>query len=671
MTSNFVLPQFKALDIAAIEEELRVLLDNNRAVICELLTLETPDWNSFVYQLDLLGDALDRFWSPIQHLNSVQNTPELRETYNAGLKLISEYSTELSQNKGLYQQYSKIRHSHHYSNLSQGQQKAIDDNLLRFRLGGVSLESSDKQRYKEIALRLSEISSRFSENVLDTVNAWEKLIDDESELKGLPDYAKQAARQRAEDKGKKGWLFNLEFPTYYAIQTFSENRQLREELYRAYTTRASDQGPHDSKYNNDQLIGEVLELRAEKAKLLGFDNFAALSIESKMVDSPQQVLEFLDQLVDQSLEAAHEEFKELQEYASGQTKDITIQAWDVSFYSNKLKEQKHAISDEDLKPYFPATRVIPGMFEVVHRLFGLEIEQLTDVDVWHDDVSFYRIKDSNGVLRGAFYLDTFSRKNKRGGAWMDDCVSRMRMDDDIQLPVAYLTCNLTPPVGDKPALLTHNEVITLFHEFGHGLHHMLTQVEYRDVSGINGVEWDAVELPSQFMENWCWEREALDLISGHFETGEKIPAELLEKAQSAKNFQSAMMMVRQLEFSLFDMQIHLSDGTVNAQNILDNVREKVAVVPIPEFNRFQNSFTHIFAGGYAAGYFSYKWAEVLSADAFSRFEEEGIFNTITATEFLQKILERGGTQKAIELFTDFRGREPQIDALIRHSGLAA
>ena len=446
-------------------------------------------------------------------------------------------------------------------------------------------------------------------------------------------------------------------------------------MYRAFSTRASDQGPHDAKYNNDELIEEILALRLEKATLLEFDNFADLSLAKKMVESPKEVFDFLYDLADRALPRARQEMAEIEEYAKQRDNLTELQAWDIGYYSDKLKQQQYAISEEDLKPYFPASKAIPGMFEVVGKLFGLKISQIENVDVWHEDVAFYEIRDASDALRGEFYMDNFARANKRGGAWMDVCVSRRRLDESrVQIPVAYLTCNLTPPVGDDPALLTHNEVTTLFHEFGHGLHHMLTLVDTPDVAGISGVEWDAVELPSQFLENWCWEREALDIISGHYQSGEKIPDDLLAKAQAARNFQSAMQMVRQLEFSIFDMRIHNESRegkTADVQAVLAEVREKVSVVPSPSFNRFQNGFSHIFAGGYAAGYFSYKWAEVLSADAFAKFEEDGIFNAETGRSFMENILEKGGTDEAMILFENFRGRKPEIEALLRHTGLMA
>lgn len=668
-----VLPHFSSINSTQIATELNTILTKNRQDIVRLVSIEPTSWEQYIYPMECLDNDLERYWSPIRHLNAVMNSPDLRDAYNSGLKLISEYSTELGQNTALFKQYKSIKDSSIYARLEPGQQKSIDDNLRAFRLSGVSLDDREKSRFKEIALRLSELTTKFSENVLDSDNAWGKHIEDESELQGLTSSALSAAKERAKSKELNGWYLNLEFPTYYAVQTYSDNRALRQELYTAYTTRASENGPHDSKYNNDELISEILMLRAEKAQLLGFENFAELSVESKMVENADQVNSFLNELLEKSKPSATAEFAELSGFATQQGLIGNIQAWDIAYYSNKLKQELYAVADEDLKPYFPANVVIPGLFQVVNKLFGISIEKLEGIDVWHKDVGFYQITDNEKNVRGGFYLDTFARENKRGGAWMDECVTRMQTVDGLQLPVAYLTCNLTPPLEGQPALLTHNEVTTLFHEFGHGLQHMLTQVDYRDVSGINGVEWDAVELPSQFLENWCWDNQALEFISAHFETRENIPKDLLEKAQKAKNFQSAMQMLRQLEFALFDMKIHKeahSDSPFDTQTALDQIRTKVSVVPVPEFNKFQNGFSHIFAGGYAAGYFSYKWAEVLSADAYSLFEERGVFDKSTGLAFMHEILEKGGTQKALELFVRFRGREPQIDALLRHSGLA-
>lgn len=667
-------PDFAAIEYAEIETQLDVLLERARETIRSLEKIETPSWDNFMHPQEQLNNELDLFWSPVSHLNSVLNSDELRATHNACLPKLRELSTEVGQNERLYDLTVLLQNSAEYQQLTAAQKKIIDNSVRDFKLGGVSLDKENKERFKAIALRLSELTTRFSENVLDATNAWEKQIDDFATLNGLPEHAIEAAAARAQEKGKTGWLLNLEFPTYYAVMTFADSEELRKEMYTAYSTRASDQGPHDKKYDNSAVLTEILRLRAEKAQLLEFNNYAELSVVPKMVESPQQVTTFLADLAQKSVPLARADMAELSEFAQKHYGVTELNAWDISYYSDKLKKEKFNISEEELKPYFPATVALPGMFKVVGRLFGLEIEQVNDVKVWHDDVEFYQIKDADGNLRGEFYLDNYARENKRGGAWMDVCVSRMRIENKIQIPIAYLTCNLTPPVGDKPALLTHQEVITLFHEFGHGLHHMLTQVDYAGVAGISGVEWDAVELPSQFLENWCWEREALDMISAHYETGEPLPDELLTRAQSARNFQSAMQTVRQIEFAQFDMHIHQQatvDQDLDVQHVLDQVRDGLTVVPTPEFNRFQHGFTHIFAGGYAAGYFSYKWAEVLSADAFARFEEEGIFNAAIGEDFLHNILEKGGTENAMNLFVAFRGREPTIDALLRHSGLAA
>ena len=668
-------PSFSGIDYAGIEATLDDYLKKGRALVEKISANAKPTWEELIEPEESLHDELARFWSPVSHLNSVVNSDELRDAFNACLPKLSQYHTELGQNLSLFEKTQTLANSDAYKGLSAARKRTVDNRLRDFKLSGVALPEQQKKRYMEITIRLSELQNKFSENVLDSNNAWEKLITDESLLAGIPSHAIAAARERAEKENKEGWLINLEFPSYYAVITFADNEELRKELYMAYSTRASDQGPHDHKYNNDSLIDEILALRVEKAELLGFESFGHFSVETKMVESPQEVIGFLRDLAKRGLPLAQKEVQELKDFAKETDGKTTLNAWDVSYYSDKLKQQRYAISEEDLKPYFPASKAIPGMFAVVSKLFGVEINQVGNTDIWHDDVECYEIRDTSGELRGEFYMDNYARANKRGGAWMDVAVSRRRINDsDVQVPIAYLTCNLTPPVGNDPALLTHNEVTTLFHEFGHGLHHMLTRVDAPEVAGISGVEWDAVELPSQFLENWCWDREALDMISGHYKTDEKIPDDLLQKAQRAKNFQSAMQMMRQIEFSLFDMRIHSESkpgAVVDVQKLLNEVREEVAVLEAPDFNRFQNGFSHIFAGGYAAGYFSYKWAEVLSADAFARFEEEGIFNSETGAAFMQNILEKGGTEDAMVLFENFRGRKPKIDALLRHSGLAA
>ncbi|MDH2433480.1 oligopeptidase A [Pokkaliibacter sp. MBI-7] len=667
------LPPFSAIQPEHILPGIETLISDTLATVDTLANNDQPGWDSVIAPIEEAYDRLNAAWSPVGHLNAVANTPELREAYNAALPKLSEYATQLGQHQGLFKLYRSIADSADFSSLSAAQQATIEHALRDFRLSGIDLPAEQQQRYAEINKRLSELTSQFSNNVLDATQAWTRHITDSSELAGVPQSALDMLAQNAQQQDKEGWLITLDFPSFYPILSFCDNRVLREEVYRANVTKASDQGPHAGQFDNTQLMEEILALRQEEARLLGFANYAELSLATKMADSTEQVVSFLRQLGQRSKPAAAQELAELQAFASSELNLPTLEAWDVGYASEKLRVARYALSQEDLRPYFPAPRVLSGLFTVISKLYGINIVQLHDFDTYHADVGFYEVqRDGQAIAR--FYLDLYARSHKRGGAWMDDCrVRRQRLDGSIQLPVAYLVCNFTPPVGGKPALLTHNEVTTLFHEFGHGLHHMLTKVSVGSVSGINGVAWDAVELPSQFMENWCWEKEALDLISGHYETGEPLPAELLDKMMAAKNFQAAMMMVRQLEFALFDFILHrdFQPGVTQVQQVLDAVRDEVAVLIPPGFNRFAHAFTHIFAGGYAAGYYSYKWAEVLSADAFSAFEEEGIFNRQTGERFLTAVLEQGGSKPAMELFKAFRGREPDIGPLLRHSGLAA
>ncbi len=664
------LPPFSQIKPENVKTAIEAIIkDNDKAIEGMLETGGTYSWKTLQEPLDMLDDRFNQAWSPVGHMNSVVNSDELRDAYNSCLPIISEYSTRIGQNRSLFEAYQSIRNSDEFASLDKAQKKVINDSLRDFKLAGVSLEDEKKARYGEIKKKLSELTSKFSDNTLDATMAWTKLITDESELSGLPETALAGARQLAQAKDQDGWLLNLDFPSFFPVMTYCDNRNLREEVYTAYCTRASDQGPNAGTSDNSDNINEILTLRHELAQLLDFKNYAEYSLATKMAESPEQVVEFLEDLARRSKPQAEKELVELRLFASEEHSVEDLQAWDIGYYGEKLRQQRYSISQEELRPWFPAEKVISGMFDVVKRLFNIDIAAVEDVDVWHPDVRFYNISRNNQLI-GRFYLDLFARENKRGGAWMDVCRSRWTIDSKTQLPVAYLTCNFTPPVGDQPALLTHDEVVTLFHEFGHGLHHMLTKVDYASISGIGGVAWDAVELPSQFMENWCWEKEGLSIISGHFETGETLPEDLLEKLLAAKNFQSAMMMVRQLEFSLFDFKLHKEyQQGVNVQDVLDKVRNEVSVIIPPSFNRFQNSFGHIFAGGYAAGYYSYKWAEVLSADAFSKFEEDGIFNSETGNRFLKEILEKGGSAEPMELFVNFRGREPEIDALLRHCGI--
>lgn len=667
------LPLFSAIKPEHIQPAIEQLLTKNRQQIKRLLAnVEMPDWNSLIEPIEALDDCLNQAWSPVSHMNSVVNSDELREAYNACLPLLSEYGTEMGQNPKLYQAYQAIADSENFSQLSQAQQKSIENALRDFRLAGVALAEDKKQRYGDIKKRLSELTSKFAENVLDATQGWTKLIPKVEDLAGVPESSLAAMAQAAEAKEQEGYLVTLEFPSYFPIVTYCENAALREEVYEAFVTRASDQGPNAGEWDNSTLIDEILALRHELAVLLGFENYADYSLATKMADKPEQVMQFLQDLADKARPQAQQEFAELQAFAKENFGAAELKPWDVGFYGEKLRQHRYAISQEELRPWFPVDTVIGGMFAIVQRLYGIDIAAVDDVDSWHKDVRFYAISQ-DGKAIGSFYLDLYARADKRGGAWMDECRVRRRLNEnEVQLPVAYLTCNFNGPVGDKPALLTHDEVTTLFHEFGHGLHHMLTKIDVGAVSGINGVPWDAVELPSQFMENWCWQPEGIALISSHFETGESLPQVMLDKLLAARNFQAAMQMVRQLEFSLFDFRIHLEyqPGTQGlVQSVLDEVRKQVAVVPVVPYNRFQHGFSHIFAGGYAAGYYSYKWAEVLSADAFSKFEEEGIFNPATGQAFLENILHKGGSREPMELFVAFRGREPSVEPLLRHSGL--
>ena len=666
------LPEFSKVEPKNIVADLEALLEKNRNDIAAVVEKNAqPTWASLVTPLDEIHDRLSQFWSPISHLNSVQNTPEIREAYNASLPKLSDYYTELGQNKALYEAYKALAESDEAKSLTPAQAEAQTQTIRDFELSGVGLEGEPKKRYGEISARLSELGSQFGENVLDSTRAWSKLITDEAELAGLPESALAQAKQMAQAKEQEGWLFTLDIPSYLPVMSYADSQELRKEMYTAYATRASELSS-EGKFDNAPLIDEILALRHEMAQILGFDNYAELSVATKMAESGQQVVDFLNDLAVKSKPSAESDLADLKAFAKAEHGVEELNSWDVGYYAEKLREKKYSISQEVLRPYFPINKVLSGLFHTAQTLFGVDIREESDFDTYHKDVQLFTIS-KNGEDIARFFLDPYAREGKRGGAWMDECRVRRRLDDGrLQLPVAYLVCNFTQPIGDKPALLTHDEVTTLFHEFGHGLHHMLTQVEVSSVSGINGVAWDAVELPSQFMENWCWEPEALAHIAGHFETNEPLPQDLLDKMLAAKNFQSGMQMVRQLEFSLFDFRLHreYQDG-IKAQDVLDEVRSQVAVTVPPAFNRFQNSFSHIFAGGYAAGYYSYKWAEVLSADAFSKFEEDGIFNTETGAHFRDTILANGGSRPAAELFEAFRGREPSVDALLRHSGIAA
>ncbi|WP_372941243.1 oligopeptidase A [Shewanella sp.] len=675
LLNSAALPEFSKIKPEHVQPAVEQAIAKCRDTIETLLANNSEyTWDNLIAPLEEVDDELSKAWSPVSHMNSVVSSDELRDAHDACLPLLSDYGTFVGQHQGLYEAYKSIHQSADFALLTQAQKKVIEQSLLDFELSGIGLDDGQKARYGEIVKRLSELTSNFSNQLLDATEAWTKLITNEADLAGLPESAVAAAKAMAEAKELKGWLFTLDFPSYLPVMTYSENRELREECYRAFVTRASDQGPNAGEFDNTNNMNEIVALRHELANLLGFASYADKSLATKMAESPEQVLGFLNELGQRSKGQAATELAELRAFAKAHYDVSEMASWDLSFYAEKLQQHKYQVSQEILRPYFPEDKVLSGLFYTVNRLFGLTINEKKGVDTWHKDVRFFDIFDADNVHRGSFYLDLYARSGKRGGAWMDDCRGRRVTSSGLQKPVAYLTCNFNGPVDGKPALFTHDEVTTLFHEFGHGIHHMLTKVDVGGVSGINGVPWDAVELPSQFMENWCWQEEALAEISGHYETGEPLPKALLDKMLAAKNFQSGMMMVRQLEFSLFDFRMHHEFDPakgVDIQGILDEVRSQIAVLTPPSFNRFQHGFAHIFAGGYAAGYYSYKWAEVLSADAFSRFEDEGIFNPETGKSFLNNILEMGGSEEPMELFKRFMGREPNTDALLRHSGIAA
>ncbi len=660
------LPAFAAIRAGHVEPAIRQVLDDNHRRLQALLDSGASGWDGIVAPVERMQHRLARTWSPVGHLNGVVNSDELRAAYNACLPLLTTYHTELAQNERLCAAYQHVRDTE-YERLRPDQRRLLDNALRDFRLAGVALDADRKQRFKALMERLASAQAKFDENVLDATNAWTRAVTDAAELAGLPPAVIARARAEAERNGRDGWLFTLDAPNYQAVLTHAGHRALRQDFYSAWVTRASELGA--AQWDNGALMREILALRHEAAGLVGFDSFAEYSLATKMARTAAEVLDFLRRLARLCRPAALREFAELEAFAGG-----PLEAWDVPFHSERLKRERFAVSEEDLRPYFPLPRVLDGLFAVARRLYGIHIRPRTDVDVYHPDVTYHEIVGEDGELRGGFFLDLYARPKKRGGAWMDECVGRIALGDASALPVAYLVCNFTPPADPRPSLLTHHEVLTMFHEFGHGLHHMLTRVDFPSVAGINGVPWDAVELPSQFMENFAWREEVLPLISGHVESGEPLPAEVLRKLQATRSFQAGMQSVRQLEFALFDFRVHAEYTPQSGDRIaatLAEVRDEVAVVRPPACNRFPHSFQHVFSGGYAAGYYSYKWAEVLAADAFGAFEESGIFDSSTARRFLQSILERGGSRDAMEAFVEFRGRRPELEPLLRQLGLAA
>ncbi len=667
------LPKFTQIKADDFLPAINAILEENRAQINSLLTTQrTFTWDNLMSPIEQLTDQLARAWGLAGHLCAVVNTEELRAAYNACIPLVSDYFTEMGQNEPLYQAILSIRESTEFSKLSVAKQKVIDNELRDFRLAGVHLPPAQKERYREIQQQLAHTTHQFEENVLDATNAFEKQITDEKILIGIPEQARLQMAQAAAQKNLSGWLITLSPPIYQAIMTYAEQQSLRAEIYYASNTRASDLG-ENPKWDNTNVMDNILQLRHELAILLGFENYAQLSLATKMAKTCAEVNEFLSHLGLRSKKAAEHEFQELKQYAKEYDGTQELMPWDISYYSEKLRQHEYALSQEELRPYFPETKVVPGLFSLLNRLYGITFEEIIPANAWHQDVRLFMVKDQQQNLCGHLYVDLYARPQKRSGAWVDEYVGRRILNDNkIQTPVAYVVCNFSNPVGSQPALFDHEEVLTLFHEFGHAMHHILTKVDAAFVSGTAGVAWDAVELPSQFMENWTYEKEVLNLISGHYQTQEPLPDTMINKLKKAKNFQSGLYMLRQIIYSVFDFQMHeqYNIGKTNfIQELLNRVRSEFAVDPIAPFNRFQHSFGHIFAGGYAAGYYSYKWAEVLSADAYARFEEEGLFNPKVGADFLHSILEQGGAREPKELFVAFRGREPTIDALLKHNGL--
>ena len=663
-------PRFSAITPAHIHPAVEQLIAEARETV-EMIATSTapPTWENFVTPLDDVTERLSRAWGVVGHMNAVVNSPELRDAYNGMLPTVTAFWTSLSQDERLFAKYQQIRASSAIFGLSAAQNKALDNELRDFRLGGAELPAAKKARFKAIREELSTLGSTFNDHVLDATNGFAHFVEDVSDLAGLPADVMTVAREAAAKDGKSGWKLTLHQPCYGPVMQYASSRPLRERLYRAYATRASELGANVD-HDNSDVITRILRLRTEMASLLGYNNYAEMSLATKMAETPAEVINFIEDMVSKAKPFAERDWRELTSFAEAELGLSEVEAWDVSYASEKLREQRYAFSDNDVKQYFPESQVLAGLFHVIETLYGLTVK-ISHADTWHPDVRFFDLVDKSGALVGQFYLDLYARNAKRGGAWMGDAINRRRKHDGVQHPVAYLTCNFSAPVGNKPALFTFDEVITLFHEFGHGLHQLLTEVDVLAVSGINGVEWDAVELPSQFMENFCWEWDVLVHMTQHVDSGATLPQELFGKMIAAKNFQAGMQFVRQLEFGLLDMRLHAGFDADNddLQAVLDSVRKQVAVMKYPAFNRATQSFGHIFGGGYAAGYYSYKWAEVLSADAYAAFEETGVLNPETGARFRREVLGRGGSRPALVSFTAFRGRKPDMAALLRHNGM--
>ncbi|MGN1393075.1 MAG: M3 family metallopeptidase [Succinivibrionaceae bacterium] len=669
-----LLPNFSAIQNENIKESILNILDNVKSKLNEILNqidLQSITWDNSVEKIDNTVELLSRAWSIVSHLNNVVSNNKLRKSYNELLPIVSVFFTELSQNEKIYNIYKKLKESDSYTLLSESQKKAIDNALMDFKLSGIDLPTEKRKEYVKLETQLTELSSKFSNNVLDCTNEYYYHVEDVELLKGIPKSIIELTKQEAIKRKLNGYVITIHTPIYIPIMQYAENRELRETLHNAYVSKASNIGPHKNNYDNSEIIDRELSISLQIANILEFNNYAELSLAKKMAKSPQIVLDFLFDLVNKSKLQALKEFNEIKIFAEKYDNTKDIQPWDISFYSEKLKKELFDISDEDIKPYFPLPSVLKGLFKLCKEIFGITISPKIGVDVWHPDVNYYEVFNNEGILCGGFYTDLYSRENKRAGAWMDSCSDRhYSASGKIVLPIAYLITNFTPPIGKNPSLLTHYDVETLFHEFGHTLHHVLTAIDIKDVSGINGVPWDAVEVPSQFMENFTWNHKVLKMISSHVDTRESIPDTIIDKIINSKNFHSALAMIRQLEFAIFDFKLYYEyqQGT-DVQKFISEIRNKVSVVPVSPFNKFQNSFSHIFAGGYSAGYYSYKWAEVLSADIFSKFEEFGIINKEIGLKYLNKILKNGGSKDFMFMFEDFMGRKPCIDALLRHYGI--
>jgi oligopeptidase A len=666
LLAETALPAFNSIRPEHVEPAIRELLAVNRARIEKLAALPDPSFATLVEPLEELQHRLARTWSPVSHLNAVVNSEPLRTSYNACLPLLSAYHTDVAQNEALYRGYRAISEREQHT-LGPVERRVVEHTLRDFQLAGVGLDAGRKQRFKTVLLELSQLQAKFEENVLDATNAWSLHVTDAAELAGVNAAIVEQARRRAHSERLEGWVLTLDQPTYVAVVTDAESQNLRRAFYEAWSTRASDQGPHAGRWDNTQVMEDILRHRHEAAQLLGFKSYAEYALAKRMARSVEEVLRFLEQLAHTARASAEREFAELAAFAGR-----PLNAWDVGFYAERLQRSRYAVSQEELRPYFALPHVLAGLFEVAERLFDVRIGARDGVALWHPDVRFFEITDAAGDALGSFYLDAYARPNKRSGAWMDECVGRKHLAAGATLPVAYLVCNFLPPNGAYPALLTHDDVLTLFHEFGHGLHHLLTRVDYPSLAGINGVAWDAVELPSQFLENYAWQPDVLQRISSHVETGASLPQQLQQRLIQTRSFQAGLQMVRQLEFSLFDFKLHAGyDPELGGRiaEVLAEVRAAVAVTPIPKWNRFAHNFGHVFAGGYAAGYYGYKWAEVLAADAFGAFEEHGLFDRATAQRFLDAILARGGSRDALDGFIEFRGRRPDVRALLRQHGI--